>query len=160
MSGVIHQLSVSEGGVPKLPIDVGEVTVNGLDGDKQAHPDIHGGPRRALCLFPLEVIERLQAAGHPIVPGGIGENVTTSGLDWSSVEPGAQLRLGEEVVLEVTAFTSPCATIAKNFTGGDINVVNEKVAPGNSRVYARVLKPGTVRPGDAIELMAAVPADD
>ena len=159
MAATIHQLSVSPGGVPKLPIDEGEVTELGLEGDAQAHPDIHGGPRRALCLFPLEVIERLRAAGHAITPGGIGENITTSGLDWSRVTPGAQLRLGAEVVVEVTSFTNPCATIARNFTGGDINLVNQKVAPGNSRVYARVIEPGRLSVGDGIEVLAAAPVD-
>lgn len=148
----IHQVSVSAGGVPKRAIAVGEVTSDGVAGDRQAKPGIHGGPYRALCLFPLEVIDELRAAGHPIEPGGVGENVTTSGLDWSAVEPGARLRLGAEVLVEITAFTDPCKTITANFSDGDINRINQRVAPGKSRVYARVLEPGAIRAGDAIAI--------
>ena len=149
---VIHQLSVSAGGVPKLAIEVGEVTSEGMAGDRQAKPGIHGGPYRALCLFPLEVIEELRAGGHPIEPGGVGENVTTSGLDWSAIEPGTHLRLGAELLIEITSFTDPCKTIAANFSDGNMNRINQRVAPGKSRVYARVLKPGSVRAGDAIAI--------
>ena len=53
MTGKIHQLNVSEGGVPKRPIDRAEVTRAGMRGDRQAKPGIHGGPYRALRLFPL-----------------------------------------------------------------------------------------------------------
>ncbi len=153
MAGVIHQLSVSDGGVPKLPIEVGEVTAEGLAGDRQAKPGIHGGPYRALCLFPLEIVEELAAAGHPIGPGGVGENVTTSGLDWSTITPGTRLRLGEGVLIEITGFTDPCKTIAENFTGADINLINQRVAPGKSRVYAQVLEAGSLQSGDAIEVV-------
>ena len=96
--------------MPKLPLAVATVTALGITGDEHDEPLIHGGPTRALCLFPLELIEELRAAGHPIEPGGVGENVTTSGLDWSQVAPGARLRLGIDVLIEVTTFTDPCKT--------------------------------------------------
>ena len=148
----IHRVNASGGGVPKLPLAVAEVTELGITGDEHNDPRIHGGPARALCLFPLELIEELRAAGHPIEPGGTGENVTTSGLDWSRVAPGARLRRGGEVLIEVTVFTDPCKTIARNFADGDFNRINQRVAPGRSRVYAKVLRPGEIRPGDAITI--------
>lgn len=146
----IHRVNASDGGVPKLPLAVATVTTLGITGDEHDEPQLHGGPMRALCLFPLELIEELRAAGHPIEPGGIGENVTTSGLDWSRVAPGVRLRLGGDVLIEVTAFTDPCKTIARNFADGDFNRINQRVAPGRSRVYAKVLTPGEIRPGDPI----------
>lgn len=148
----IHRVNASGGGVPKLPLPGAEVTEFGITGDGHNEPRVHGGPMRALCLFPLELIEELRAAGHPIQPGGVGENVTTSGLDWSSVTPGARLRLGGDVLIEVTAFTDPCKTIARNFADGDFNRINQRVAPGRSRVYAQVLTPGDIRPGDPITM--------
>src|SRR5690606_8173674 len=114
----IYQVNISPGGVPKLPVGVGRVTATGLEGDRQAKPGIHGGPYRALCLFPLETIEQLAAEGHPIGPGSIGENITTRGLDWALVRPGARLRLGSDVLVEVTGYADPCKTIVGAFNGG------------------------------------------
>src|SRR3982751_1717488 len=98
MQGYIHQLNCSDGGVPKLPVAAAMLTPTGLVGDRQAHPDIHGGPERALCLYALERIEVLLAEGHPIYPGSVGENVTVAGLDWAALAPGMPLALGDEVV--------------------------------------------------------------
>ena len=50
-----------------------------------------GGPLAALCLYSLEVIQALQAEGHSIFPGSVGENITLSHLDWSRVTPGVRL---------------------------------------------------------------------
>ena len=77
----IVQVNVSDGGVPKLPIAEGEVTSTGIVGDRQRDTEHHGGPQRAICLLAAERIEALQAEGHPIVPGGTGENITTRGID-------------------------------------------------------------------------------
>ena len=108
----VAQLSVSPGGLPKRAVAEALVTRLGLAGDTQRNLEHHGGPARAVCLFPLEAIQALAAEGHPIVPGALGENVTTAGLDWSVVVPGARLRLGPGVLLEVTTFTSPCFNLA------------------------------------------------
>ena len=62
----VHQISISGGGVPKGAVPEAEVRAGGIDGDRQATPKIHGGPDRAVCLFSLEVIQALQAEGHPI----------------------------------------------------------------------------------------------
>lgn len=149
MTAVIHRLNVSEGGVPKRPIEVGHVTKAGLVGDRQAK-SIHGGLARALSLFPFEHIESLAANDHPLQPGTLGENVTTRGLDWSVVVPGARLWLGEEVLIRITSYAAPCLAIAGAFSNGNVNTVNPRVAPGWSRAYAEVLREGWIRPGDAI----------
>jgi MOSC domain-containing protein YiiM/catechol 2,3-dioxygenase-like lactoylglutathione lyase family enzyme len=156
--GLVHQVSSSKGGVPKLPLEVAEVTELGVAGDRQAQLGIHGGPKRALCLFALELIEELRAGGHPIVPGGAGENVTTAGIDWSLMRPGRRLLLGDRVRIELTGFAAPCRTIAHNFADGYFNRISEQIAPGRSRVYAKVLEAGTLRPGDRIVLEGPAPA--
>lgn len=151
MNGSIVQVNVSRGGVPKLPVAVAEVTELGIVGDGHNEPPhIHGGPERALCLFAIERIEALAAEGHPIFAGATGENVTTRGIDWETVLPGTRWRLGGEVEIEITRYTTPCRTNARWFSGGDFNRMHENLNPGWSRVYARVLRPGAVRAGDAI----------
>ena len=74
MSGRIFQLSASGGGVPKLPVREVRIGRLGLEGDVQKHTKIHGGPDRAVCLYALEVICALQAEGHPVYPGALGDN--------------------------------------------------------------------------------------
>jgi MOSC domain-containing protein YiiM len=84
----IAQLSVSNGGVPKKAVESVRVTALGLEGDAHRDQEHHGGPERAVCLFAMEAIRALQAEGHPLVPGALGENVTLEGLDWSAIQPG------------------------------------------------------------------------
>jgi len=152
MTGQIFQLNISAGGVPKLAVREGQVNELGMVGDEHRFPDIHGGPERALCLFSLERIVELQAEGHPIFPGAVGENITIAGIDWQQVVPGVQLALGEEVLLEITSYTSPCNTIPASFADGQYQRISQKVHPGWSRVYARVLNGGQVRVGQPVKL--------
>ena len=149
----IVQISVSPGGVPKLPVPEARVGSLGLDGDGHRDAEHHGGPERAVCLFSMEQIEALQREGHPIAPGTIGENVTIDGLDWSLAVPGVRLALGDTVVLEITRYTSPCVNIKPLFVGGDYARVSQKRHPGWSRVYARVVTPGLIRQRDEVRLL-------
>jgi MOSC domain-containing protein YiiM len=152
-AGRIVQLSVSNGGVPKHAVETVRVTPLGLEGDAHRDREHHGGPDRAVCVFAMEAIRELQSEGHPLVPGALGENVTLEGLDWSAVQPGSRLRLGDDVVLEVTRYTSPCLNIGPAFRGGDYSLVSQKRHPGRSRVYARVITTGMLRRGDSVQLV-------
>jgi MOSC domain-containing protein YiiM len=158
VSGRIVQISVSPGGVPKAAVGQAWVTALGLDGDAHRDTEHHGGPERAVCLYAMEAIASLRAEGHGIVPGAIGENVTVEGLDWSAVLPGSHVLLGETVLLQVTRYTSPCVNITRAFKDGDYARVSQKRHPGWSRVYARVLAPGSIRPGDPVRLLDEVEA--
>lgn len=153
MNGRIFQLNISPGGVPKLAIREGLVNELGLSGDDHKFPDIHGGPERALCLFSLERILELQREGHPIFPGAVGENITVSGVDWAQLEPGSRLALGDEVLVEITSYTSPCNSIPASFAEGKYQRISQKVHPGWSRLYARVLQGGMLRVGQSVELL-------
>ncbi len=152
--GRILQLSVSAGGVPKRAVAAARVTRLGLEGDTHRDAEHHGGPERAVCLFPLEAILALTAEGHTITPGAIGENVTTEGLEWSLVVPDTHLLLGEQVLLQVTRYTSPCVNIAPVFLGRDYSRVSQKRHPGWSRVYARVLVEGALRAGEGVRILS------
>lgn len=146
----IFALNRSDGGVPKLPVAEAAVSREGMAGDRQSDLKHHGGPDRALCLLALEVILALQVEGHPIYPGSTGENVTISGLDWATLAPGRRVSLGE-VEIEITAYAAPCRTITTSFAGGGFGRLSQKKNPGQSRLYARVLQPGTLRVGDPVE---------
>ena len=106
MLGRITQVSISSGGVPKLPVPEAFVSVDGLAGDWQKNRKYHGGPDRAVCLFSAEVIAALATEGHPIFPGSTGENLTVSGLPWSTLQVGTRLLIGDSLLLEVTSYAT------------------------------------------------------
>jgi MOSC domain-containing protein YiiM len=148
----VHQINVSDGGVPKRPVLEAKVTEEGVEGDRQRNLKVHGGPDRAVCLFSLELLERLQDEGHPIDAGSSGENLTLAGLEWGLIGPGVRLAVGPEVRLEVTSYTVPCSHNAPWFLDGDYQRISQKKNQGWSRVYAKVLKGGVVRPGDKVDM--------
>ena len=147
--GVLHSINVSAGGVPKLARRSATVRASGVEGDRQRDLRNHGGPTRAVCLYSLELIRALQAEGHSIEVGSIGENFTLTGMPWEDMVPGAKLEVGE-VQIELTAYTAPCNNLVPYFAGGKFVRVAQKVHPGWSRLYARVLREGTVQVGDAV----------
>ena len=151
--GYIYQLNCSGGGVPKLPVEEAQLTPTGLDRDRQRYPIFHGGKQRALCLYSLEVIQALQAEGHPIRPGSTGENVTVAGLDWKQLAPGARLVLGDEVVIEITSYANPCRNIRGSFGEGKFKRVSQKEHAGESRLYARVIRTGRLAVGQQVRVL-------
>lgn len=150
--GVVVQVNVSAGGVPKLPVETAWVDELGLQGDRHDEPTVHGGPYRAVCLYGVEAIERVREEGHPIQPGGAGENLTTSGIEWSEQAPGTRVEIGERLVLELTTPTAPCRTIRGNFLDGRFGRISIVTHASDSRMYARVVVPGAVGAGDPITL--------
>lgn len=153
--GVLVSINMSGGGVPKRRVGDAKVSRLGLLGDGQDDKKNHGGPERAVCVYSLERIHALQQEGHPIDVGTAGENVTLEGIDWDLVAPGVRIKLGDDVVLEVASFTSPCKAIKGSFIDGGFPRISQKLYPGWSRVYARVLSEGEIRFGDHVELIPA-----
>lgn len=153
-TATIHSINVSDGGVPKRPRAQAFISADGCEGDRQQNLAVHGGPDRAVCIYSLDLIEDLRAEGHPIEPGAIGENLTLSGLDWTAIGPGVLLEIGD-VLLEVTKPAFPCRTIAAAFLDRDSTRVSQKVYPGWSRWYCRVLSEGRVAVGDPAVLKPA-----
>ncbi len=151
MTARIFHLAISDGGAPKQAIREGVVGEVGIVGDRQKHTKIHGGPLRALCLYSLELIEKLQSEGHPIYPGSVGENVTISGLDWSALTSGTRLSLGDEVEVELTTEADPCKNIAASFIDKKFKRLE---APGEMRWYCKVLRGGNLRIAMAVRVTA------
>lgn len=158
MSGRVVQVNVSRGGVPKRPVAEARIGPLGLAGDDHDHSWVHGGPHRAVALFGIEAIQRVQADGHPgVVPGAVGENLTTEGIELARLPIGTRLAVGNEVVLEISSPANPCDVIKRAFTAGKSGRISILLHPEDSRMYARVLTEGSVRPGDAIRVLPALP---
>jgi MOSC domain-containing protein YiiM len=156
--GRLLQINVSPGGVPKLPISEARVTLLGIEGDRQREETVHGGPHRAVSILGIEAIERVAAEGHPIGPGTTGENLTIAGFDVSSLPVGTRLAIGDEVVLELAGPANPCRTIRHSFAELRFGRLSAAAHPADSRMYARVVSEGTLRPGDPIHVRP--PTDD
>ena len=149
--GKLESINTSRGGVPKTAVFEAIVTREGIVGDVQRDLRYHGGPERAVSIYSLDLIADLQREGHPIAPGSAGENLTVSGVDWSLLVPGCELQVGD-VRLTVTGYAVPCANIRGSFRDEHFTRISQKVRPGWSRVYCRVVVPGTVRPGDPVRI--------
>jgi MOSC domain-containing protein YiiM len=160
MQASVVQINVSSGGVPKHAIPFGEVGIDGVAGDRHAHPHIHGGPRKAVLLIAAEALEELKAQGFPLYPGALGENITTTGLDRRMVRLGQRYRIGE-VIIEIAKMRQPCEQLSPYGPGIQKAVFDEEVKAGNvasprwglAGFYASVVRPGTIRPGDTITLL-------
>ena len=161
MTGTILQISVSQGGVPKHAIPAATLTPAGLENDRHAHPDIHGGARQAVLLITAEGIEELAAHGYPLTYGSLGENLTTSGIDRRAFGAGQRWKIGQEVVIEITKRRAPCQTL--NVYGPGIQPALFDALAGNgdpsspkwglSGFYASIIQPGVIRPSDEIVLV-------
>jgi MOSC domain-containing protein YiiM/GNAT superfamily N-acetyltransferase len=153
MDGRVLQVNISPGGVPKLPVDRAWVGALGLAGDGHRHRFVHGGPHRAVALLGIEAIERVQADGHPIEPGAVGENLTTTGIELSRLPIGTRLAIGAALVLELSGPAGPCDGIKGAFRDGKSGRISILTHPSDSRMYARVIAEGEVRTGDEIAVL-------
>ena len=163
MPGAIVQVSISCGGLPKRSVPEGLITSLGLDGDRHAHPGIHGGRDKAILLIASEVVNDLIGRGYPLYYGALGENLTTRGIAIRDLRVGDQLRAGA-ALLQITAPRGPCSALQvygptlKTEIYDDRVKARDAASPrwGMSGFYARVLEGGLVRPDDSIELVASL----
>jgi MOSC domain len=151
LHGTVVGLHISNGGVPKKPVDRARISLNGIEGDRQATRLHHGRPWQALCLWSLETIDVIRGEGHPIAPGAAGENITLAGIDWREAVSGSTLQIND-MVAELTLCSLPCSKNAQWFIDGNFNRIHHGVATGVSRMYAAVLTPGVVEVGDTATL--------
>ena len=161
VQGTIVQINISPGGLPKRPVSGGSIASLGIEGDRHAHPEIHGGPRQAILLIASEVVEELQRRGYPIDYGSLGENLTTRGIDVHELRIGDRLRAGG-ALLEITKPRGPCSALDIYGPGIKQEIYDKRVKArdhtspywGMSGMYLSVVEPGTVAPGDIIAVVA------
>lgn len=110
---------------------------------------------RQVHLIHAELFEELADAGFAIVPGQLGENVTTRGLDLLALPTGTRLRLGADAVVEVTGLRNPCAQL-EGISRGLMSAVLDRDEQGalvrKAGVMGIVLAGGEIRAGDAIQV--------
>jgi MOSC domain-containing protein YiiM len=108
---------------------------------------------RQVHLIHAELHEELRVAGYDLVPGQMGENVTTSDVDLLGLPTDTLLRLGDEAVIRVTGLRNPCAQL-DGIQQGLMAAVLDRDAAGNlirkAGIMAVVVAGGLVRPGDTV----------
>jgi MOSC domain-containing protein YiiM len=119
-------------------------------GDQQADLTVHGGPDKAVYVYPSEHYPFWEAEfpNMRLPYGAFGENFTTSGLDELSVYLGDQFRIGKAIV-EVTQPRMPCYKLAVRF--GRPDMPKRFHASSRCGFYLAVLREGEVGAGDVWE---------
>ena len=112
--------------------------------------DAHAGPwHRQVSLLAAESIERTRQQGLDITFGDFAENIATVGIDWMQIPIGTRVRLGDEALIEITQIGKTChKKCAIYYMAGDCIMPKEGI-------FARVLKSGDIRCGDAIAILPA-----
>ncbi|MFZ2267681.1 MAG: MOSC domain-containing protein [Azonexus sp.] len=130
------------------PLELGP---DGFVGDQQADRRVHGGPEKAVHLYPAahyaRLAERFPDAASQLVAGSMGENISTGELDESAVHLGDIWQLGG-ARLQVCQPRNPCWKIDERFAcAGMAAFIAEQRLTG---WYWRVVQPGRVAPGDPL----------
>ena len=109
--------------------------------------DAHAGDwHRQISLLAEESVDTMRALLPGLRPGAFAENVNTRGIDLKSLPIGTRLRLGETVV-EVTQIGKECHNAC------EIKKTTGKCVMPTEGIFAVVVKEGTVRKGDPIEIL-------
>ena len=123
-----------------------------LDGDRQADLSVHGGPSKAVYVYPSEHYDYWkQELPEMKLPWGMfGENFTTTGPFESELNIGDKFRVGSAVVM-VTEPRMPCYKLGIRFSRSDM--IKRFLASERTGFYFAVLQEGEVGVGDQIELI-------
>ena len=121
-----------------------------LDGDQQVSLSVHGGPFKAVYVYPAEHYDywRKEFPDKSLPFGMFGENLTTEGLLETEVHIGDRFRVGSAEV-QVTQPRVPCFKLEAKFARDDM--IERFLASRRSGFYLEVVKEGEVGAGDAVE---------
>ncbi|NGN67252.1 MOSC domain-containing protein [Streptomyces sp. A7024] len=127
---------------------------SGVAGDTIGDQRVHGGNDQAVYAYAREDLDTWsRELGRELRDGAFGENLTTSGHDLGTARIGERWRVGGDrgPLLEITGGRIPCRTFAGFLDEqGWVKRFTEAAVPG---VYLRVLEPGDVAAGDAVEVV-------
>ena len=131
------------------PVRIGRL---GLQGDEQADLEVHGGPLKAVYVYPAEhyAFWRDELPEMTLTWGAFGENLTVSGISEESVRVGDRFRVGT-ALLAATKPRFPCYKLGIKF--GREDILPRFLASGRTGFYLRVLEEGTVETGSAVECL-------
>jgi len=144
MEAKVEAVSISKRkGTKKKNISEGILIENyGLKDDAHA-----GNWHRQVSLLAMESIEKALKRGIDVRPGDFAENITTSGIDLPSLPLGTKMKIGNEILMEITQIGKECHTKCAVY-----HQVGDCVMPREG-IFARVLKGGKIKAGDTISVI-------
>ena len=145
-SGTVRSINLSlRKGTRKAPVESGEARVieqQGFEGDAHA-----GDWHRQVSLLAWESGQKAQAMGLDVKEGDVAENITTEGIDLLQLPLGSQIRVGDELLLEVSQIGKVCHTKCAIY-----HLAGDCIFPREG-VFFVALNSGTVKVGDLIEVV-------
>ncbi|MEB2282197.1 MOSC domain-containing protein [Lysinibacillus xylanilyticus] len=158
--GMPKELHYSNGrsmitGIEKRKVQEVYLSARGFEGDDVADKKHHGGPDRAVCLYPAEhYIQWEQELGKPLPTAAFGENLTVTNMLEADICIGDIYKIGNAVI-QVTQGRVPCSTIDKY---AEANILLKRlIETGYTGFLARVLEEGTICADSKIELLEKHP---
>jgi len=143
MTTVIAVCTSEKKGTTKKPVP--EIVLKeefGVVGDAHADCTTH----RQVSLLATESIDKMRAKGFELNPGDFAENITTCGIELTSLPIGTRLQVGQEAVLEMTQIGKECHAACEIR-----RLVGDCIMPREG-VFARVIHGGRVKAGDKIKV--------
>ncbi len=142
--GVIKAISVSkEKGVPKTNVPDAELKADfGIVGDAHA-----ANWHRQVSLLALESIDKMIAAGAKVSPGDFAENITTEGIELRKLSVGDRLLVNQGIELEISQLGKKCHNHCAIY-----DQIGDCIMPREG-IFVKVLKGGSVKVGDVIEVL-------
>lgn len=144
-------------GIFKSPV-AGPVALrrHNLDGDRQADLSVHGGPTKAVYVYPTQHYDywRRALGDRELTWGAFGENFTVEGVDEEAVCIGDEFRVGSARVV-VTEPRMPCFKLGIRF--GRADMVKRFLKSQRTGFYFGVVEEGLVQAGDHLERVAEHP---
>ncbi|HTZ18973.1 MAG TPA: MOSC domain-containing protein [Dissulfurispiraceae bacterium] len=144
MKGKIVSINISEKkGERKTPVPEAVVKENfGIEGDAHASSEW----KRQVSLLAIESVRKMQEMGLDVKPGDFAENITTEGLDLLALPLGTRLRIGKDVIGEVSQIGKICHTRCAIYEqAGDCVMPKEGI-------FIWVLKGGSIKVEDEIDV--------
>jgi MOSC domain-containing protein YiiM len=144
-----------ETGIRKQPVEYTYLSKSGFQGDEVANLIHHGGPERAVCIYPFEHYHKWENEySLTLCLPSFGENITAAGIAEDRIFIGDILQIGEAVV-QVSQGRIPCDTISKS--NGVASLLRRIVETGFTGYFCRVLQEGVVRKNSQISLLERHP---
>jgi len=141
--GILLAICISGGGIPRTPILQANLTQQGIEGDGHRY-ESHFQKARGVTIFAAEGFAKLGEGKFE--PGCVGENITTSGIDFQTLTVGTILQLGD-VEIRLTKLWKPCHA----YCGEKAQPVPNRA--GVTGFFAEATTCGILQPGCAISIV-------
>jgi len=139
-TGTVVSLNISKKkGVSKKPLNSCIIDSFGVK------DDAHSGKwHRQVSLLSQESINKVREKGFNVNGGSFAENITTVGINLLEIPVGSRLKIGDDVILEVSQIGKicprPCSIYYK---------IGDCIMP-NEGIFAKVIREGKIKVGDKI----------